>query len=352
LRAIAVAAVAWSHWEREYQFGIPFGVGVHLFFTLSGFLITNILLDVRTAADRWSAVRSFYVRRVLRIFPAFYLTLLLAWVGNVPFVRESMAWHVSYLSNIWVFLTDRWPGSISHLWSLAVEEQFYLVWPWLIVFAPRRWLVPGVVACIAIAPGFRWLLASAGHRESMLAILTPGCLDSLGMGALLALARSEPGGSLSGIRAGRDTRAAIGCSSVALVVLLLAEGLGTVLPLPLMAIKQTLQAVVFAWIVMRAAQGFAGRVGSVLSAAPVVYLGKISYGVYLAHGFAGEILATFGVASASLPEPLRFVTLAGVTVGTASLSWHLMERPINAFKDRLQYGTLRSQPDSLAGSVA
>lgn len=124
-------------------------------------------------------------------------------------------------------------------------------------------------------------------------------------------------------------------ASLSFLGLLAAEAAGSTLPLPLMAIKQTLQAVVFVWIVMRAADGFDGHVGRLLSSAPVVYVGKISYGLYLAHGFAGEILGTFGIASASLPEPLRLLALAGVTFAAASLSWRLMERPINAFKDRL-----------------
>ena len=90
LRAVAVAAVAWSHWERSLQFGIPFGAGVHLFFVLSGFLITGILLAVRGQADRAGAIRAFYLRRALRIFPAFYATLALAWWAGVPPVRTAL----------------------------------------------------------------------------------------------------------------------------------------------------------------------------------------------------------------------------------------------------------------------
>ena len=305
---------------------------------------------------------SFYIRRALRIFPAFYVTLLLAWLGDVPLVRESLAWHLAYLSNAWIFVGDRWPGSISHFWSLAVEEQFYLAWPWLIVFAPRRWLLPAILGSVAAAPAFRWMLAADGQRESMLAILTPGCLDSLGMGALLALrhgvgsAGLKPGPPLSRAmqiaNGGPGFSRAVIAALVGLIALLIAEATGSALPLPLIAIKQTLQAVVFAWIVLRAAEGFDGTLGRFLSAGPTVYLGQISYGLYLAHGFAGELLATFGISSASLPEPFRLLTLAGVTFVAASLSWHLMERPINALKDRLPYGTPASQPGRVASSVA
>ncbi len=343
LRALAVAAVAWSHWERPYQLGIPFGAGVHLFYVLSGFLITRILLDVREQTDRVAGLRAFYARRALRIFPAFYLTLVLAWWADVFPVRETFAWHATYLSNVHVFLTQTWPGSISHFWSLAVEEQFYLVWPWLIVFAPRRFLAPTIVIAIAGAPIFRWWLATEGYRENLLGVLTPGSLDSLGMGAFLALL-GQRGWRLGSVESG--------LSLAGLTVLIVGEGLGGPLPSPLMAAKQTLQAVVFAWLVMRAAAGFGGLPGRVLSAAPVVYTGRISYGIYLVHGFAGDILLGVGVSSRELPEPWRFIILCTLTFAVAAASWHLIERPINALKGRVPYApatrSVAHAPDQFA----
>jgi peptidoglycan/LPS O-acetylase OafA/YrhL len=336
LRAVAVLAVAWSHWERPFQFGIPFGAGVHLFYVLSGFLITRILLALRAEPDRAGALRAFYARRALRIFPAFYLTLALAWLADVPPVRETLAWHAAYLSNVLVFITETWPGSISHFWSLAVEEQFYLVWPWLIVFAPRRWLKPAVMAAVVSAPLFRWWLANDGYRETLLAVLTPGCLDSLGVGALLALAALTPAS------APRHASSIVVMAALAWTALVWSENLGATLPLALIAIKQTLQALVFGWLVFRAAAGFEGRAGRVLSARPVVYIGRISYGIYLAHGFAGEILASVGVSSRAIPEPWRFLILASLTVGVAAASWHLLERPLNRLKRLFPYAGHRT----------
>lgn len=337
LRALAVAAVAWSHWERSYQFGIPFGAGVHLFYVLSGFLITGILLEVREQPNRPAALGTFYARRVLRIFPAFYLTLLLAWWADVPPLRETLLWHAAYLSNVQIVLTESWPGAISHFWSLAVEEQFYVLWPWLIVFVPRRWLLRAVVVSVLAAPLFRWWLATLGYRENLLGVLTPGSMDSLGMGALLAvmMARRSPESMAAGVT--RVWTKLMLISLAALIVLVVAERSGP-LPLPAMAVKQTLQAIVFAWLVFRAAEGFGGAFGRLLSAAPVVYLGRISYGAYLAHGFAGVMLALVGVNSRELAEPWRFLALSAVTLGAAMLSWHLMEAPINALKTRFPYG--------------
>lgn len=335
LRTVAVAAVAWSHWERPYQFGVPFGAGVHLFYVLSGFLITTILLQARDATDRSAAIGVFYARRALRIFPAFYLTLALAWWADVAPVRDTLWWHALYASNVQIVLTQEWPGAISHFWSLAVEEQFYLVWPWLIVFAPRRMLVPAVAAAIACSPMFRAWLAMLGYRETLLGVLTPGSLDSLGVGALLALASRDPrvlGGWFAGGRLNR-LAAIAGAGWIALLV---REASGHALPLPAMAIKQTLQAVAFGWIVVSAARGFTGITGRILSAGPVVYVGQISYGVYLAHGFAGAMLAAAGVSSAAIPEPWRFLALSGVTLGTAAVSWHLVERPIKGYKFKVR----------------
>jgi peptidoglycan/LPS O-acetylase OafA/YrhL len=340
LRAVAVAAVAWSHWERPYQFGIPFGTGVHLFYVLSGFLITGILLNVRERADRTEGLKAFYIRRALRIFPAFYLTLALAWAADIPPVRDTFWWHALYVSNVQVVMSGEWPGAISHFWSLAVEEQFYLAWPWLIVFAPRRWLGPAILAAIGCGPVFRYWLATLDYHEALLAVLTPGSLDSLGVGAWLALAArdhdSEPE------MASRDPWSAFRRLSLVAgagwVGLLIWERLATPLPLPLplLSVKQTLQAIVFGWIVLNASIGFRGIPGRILSAQPVVYVGRISYGVYLAHGFAGAMLATIGLSSHTMPEPWRFIALATVTVAVAAASWRFYEAPINRLKAKFR----------------
>ncbi|HXG89949.1 MAG TPA: acyltransferase [Vicinamibacterales bacterium] len=331
LRAVAVAAVAWSHWERPYQYGVPFGAGVHLFYVLSGFLITSILLDLRPHADRLGAVRAFYIRRALRIFPAFYLTLALAWLGNVIPIRDTWGWHAAYLSNVQVFLTETWPGSLSHLWSLAVEEQFYLLWPWLIVFAPRRWVMPAIVAAIVSAPVFRAVLAMAGYRETLLAVLMPGCLDSLGLGALLAALKPRATGVI-----GHTALPA----AVVWIAMLVAEANGVIVPLGLMALKQTFQALVFAWLVLRATEGFGGMAGRILSARPLVYVGRISYGIYLVHGFAGDLLGGVGLFSRAIPEPWRLLVLTTLTVGIAALSWRLLEQPINRLKKWFPYDSI------------
>ena len=131
LRAFAFAAVAVHHW-RPRHFDFPLVSGVHLFFVLSGFLITGILLDARTRNETSASqgvlptLRAFYVRRFLRIFPLYYAALAIATWFDVAGLRQSWPWHASYLSNYQIFLKNDWIGLVGHFWTLAVEEQFYL----------------------------------------------------------------------------------------------------------------------------------------------------------------------------------------------------------------------------------
>ena len=138
LRALAVLAVIQHHFGIKAVNDVlaPGGPAVQLFFVLSGYLITGILLDAREQADRGAALTTFYIRRALRIFPAYYVALTLAASLNVN-VYDAWPWHAAYLSNVRIALDGKWPGPVSHFWSLSVEEQFYLLWPMIVLFARR-----------------------------------------------------------------------------------------------------------------------------------------------------------------------------------------------------------------------
>src|SRR4029450_13372172 len=133
LRAMAVLAVLWTHYlpEEDWLFGVYWGgFGVRLFFVLSGFLITGILLKSRQYVMQGPqpaafALRPFYSRRLLRIFPLYYTTLAVTALMAIPPVRETMVWHITYLSNVYFSIQGRFHGPIRHFWSLSVEEQFY-----------------------------------------------------------------------------------------------------------------------------------------------------------------------------------------------------------------------------------
>lgn len=168
-------------------------LGVQLFFVLSGFLITGILIDARKRGLPNLFTR-FYARRFLRIFPVYYafllLILLVAWlVPGVPDwmleARQNAFWFVLYLNN-WVQpFTDI---GLGHFWSLAVEEQFYLFWPLVVVLLPLRWLPFVCIVMVVAAVFFRFWVLSTGHdfAESAAYVMTPARIDALAIGGMLA----------------------------------------------------------------------------------------------------------------------------------------------------------------------
>jgi len=156
LLTFAVLAVILHHngpHDIAYSFN-PGGLGVRLFFVLSGFLITGILLEARGAGGRTGrgqVLRAFYVRRALRILPAFYAVLALGMVLE-PQIRRDWLWHATYQTNHYTAVLGHWPRAISHAWSLAVEEQFYLAWPLVVLFTPQRWVGRAIVTSFVIGP--------------------------------------------------------------------------------------------------------------------------------------------------------------------------------------------------------
>jgi len=340
LRALAVLFVCWHHWmPRRYHAGINWGAtGVDLFFVLSGFLITGILLACRrpieagTQTVGFTAGR-FYARRFLRIFPLYYAVLALASV--------ALALETGILVSLWTYtfnLWGAWRGAlsgtwISHFWSLAVEEQFYLVWPWVVLCVPRRALVPVVAATIAVGPLSRALLFAAGAPFDAMRMVTTSCLDLLAAGALGAVLVERDG--LAQVLRGRFGRA-LGLGGGALFLWGLwiqrqghADG-ATQLEVLVVYARWPF----FTWLVLRAAQGFGGVLATLLESRPLAFVGKISYGVYVFHAFA---LALDRVGLAGLHPLLRLPAYLAFTLVVSWLSWTFFESRLNALKDRFPY---------------
>jgi peptidoglycan/LPS O-acetylase OafA/YrhL len=348
LRFLAVAAVAWYHWMPLRSYGVQWGpLGVQLFFVLSGFLITGILLDARAGSEirgeKWFSLRQFYIRRFLRIFPLFYLTLAVGVVVNVPQVRETWLWHATYTSNIYFFLRGSWNGHVGHFWSLAVEEQFYLFWPFLILFVRRRFVPWMICAAIGFAPLFRAVVPLFYADNDFAHCLTPGCFDSLGVGAFLAYLVRNP-------HFWRPDRCAKMLLAVGLPGCLITYGFH-LLP----KLDQTFAAFCFGWLVYTAANGFGGAFGSLLQAGPIVYLGRISYGIYVLHMFAIDALELL-IRQLHLPAAimdhglLRAPILAVLTIGIASVSWYLYEKPLNDLKRLWPYSRESSKARVIVAS--
>src|SRR5687768_6387476 len=281
IRATAVSLVLWHHWCGHPDH--PFGpMGVWLFFVLSGFLITRILLHARreTPQGNRTALLNFYIRRFLRIFPLYYFVLLLAWATSETF-RADWYWYVTYLQNFKMMTADD-PVKVFgvHLWSLAVEEQFYVVWPLIALFAPRRALAPAIACAIALSIGLRGVFAGMGWTEFDVYVFTPDNFDTLGCGALLAYFWVHRRDKVVALR-----RTAFAAGVLALAAMLLVRQ-----PVLSSALMATPTALIGLWFVARAAEGFRGAMGFAMSFPPSVYIGRISYGVYVYHFFAPAVL--------------------------------------------------------------
>jgi peptidoglycan/LPS O-acetylase OafA/YrhL len=318
LRAIAVTFVMAFHFLPGIDRFAPLGsVGVRLFFVLSGFLITRILLRSR-GRPLGDALRAFYIRRSLRIFPVFYLVLALAALINIGPVRDTIGWHVSYLTNAYLFERGAWHGSISHLWSLAVEEQFYLVWPFVVWWLPERRLALAIAVMVLVAPISRMLIGGP-----MNSVLPTSCLDSLGAGALLALPATRD----AIVRVGRLV-------GLPLLSGALAARYSGMTGVPLEVILDLGVSLGAAWLVGTASRGFGGIFGEALEWRGTIYVGTISYGLYLFHGFTPYVLGRYVPGFVEMPWTLRACLLTAATLFVAAASWHLVESPILRLKDR------------------
>ena len=345
LRALAVGIVLLHHWiPQAYQPMDHLGrLGVLLFFVLSGYLITGILLQGRELVQSGVGtsgfvLKQFYIRRFLRIFPIYYAILIAGWLLHNNVIRETMAWDVSYTTNFYFAHRGEWQNPVTHLWSLSVEEQFYLVWPALILFLPLRALPATILGIILVAPLMRGIGSLAGLNPIAVWVLSPACLDTLGAGAFLALAQHAPD-RIPGWFKGKSSWLPWIGLGVLLGVMELGRLKGdTALYL---ALYDTSAALIFVYLVARASRGFSGPVGRALEWEPVVYLGKISYGVYLLHLFvsaavnkvANHLVGSHGPKYA---VPLFFCYLT-ITLVLASLSWRYFEAPLNDLKRFFPY---------------
>jgi peptidoglycan/LPS O-acetylase OafA/YrhL len=325
LRAISIAIVLWAHSMGTLHMPAirpikVFGdLGVRTFFVISGFLITTLLRAEYEKTGRIS-LRDFYLRRIYRIFPAFYVylaaILVLAAIGWISVPREDVIYAATYTMN---FHPQRawWLG---HLWSLAVEEQFYLLWPLVLaVLRPQRALwfaIGGIVA----APALRvlaWVVWPDIRPLTDQAF--PFVFDALATGCVLALARERLESSpLYVTWLDSPTFWAL---PLACIVALAVERAGFNL-----AFGVTLGNLGIAMAIHRCVRHPTKLVGRVLEARPLVYVGALSYSLYLwqqpfvnRHG--DSIVNSF---------PIHLACAFGM----AMLSYYLVEQPVLALRGR------------------
>ncbi len=337
LRAIAVLTVMLDHFGADIpDFPLPDSVhlgatGVRLFLVLSGYFITASLCRTRDCIDAdqvkaRTALGVFYRRRFLRILPAYGLFAVVGLALNVGAMREHAGWLLTGTVNWLIAWRDQWPLAISHLWSICVQEQFYLVWPFVILFLPRRWILHAIVTAAIAGIAFRigCVLLSAPLISRW--VLPFGSLDSLGAGALL--------GWWGGRLLSNRTRwpVAIGCVLMLSAAAYLRNGDATRL---VSVLVEPLEACALVLLVARTVTGFNGWIGRLLTLRGLVYAGQISYGLYIYHILISVLVDRW------LPEPgrwlidvpaMRLLTLSAATLLAAVLSWRLIEQPINRLR--------------------
>lgn len=321
-------------------------IGVDLFFVLSGFLITGILLDTVGKRGYW---KSFILRRALRIFPLYYATLLLVFVvlpalatamrwGELnewlAAARADQLWYWMYAQN-WLFAwRGLWPEErvLNHFWSLAVEEQFYLVWPLLLCCCRGKRLVAICLGLCGLALGLRCVLLLQGQPPVTPFVMTITRMDSLCAGALLAL------GVRSAFWRRQGVRWAPWCFPGAL---LLVFGLDAAFPilksesLAAGSLGHTLIALLFVSLIAALlaipdrhplSRLFCGRV--------LILCGKYSYAIYVFHRAMYYCVRELNWES--VPETLRpwaiFMATLGASLVAAHISWLLLEGPCLSLK--------------------
>jgi peptidoglycan/LPS O-acetylase OafA/YrhL len=327
------------HWvPGRWSTVVPIGViAVRVFFVLSGFLITGILLRTRRAvaggrASRSSGIIRFYARRALRILPIYYLVIFTLAALDMPDARRTLPWHAAYATNLWVAARHAWHPLFGHLWSLGVEQQFYLAWPFLVLWLPDRWLGTVFVMTLAAGPVSRALVYLLVHDTVTPSVLPISCLDTLGAGALLAWWADRAGGAPA--VPDRLRPAFMVCGAVLTLLALARSGGGVACTL----LDSGVALLAVPLVAGLASPATGGRVAATLAAPPLAYIGTISYGAYVYHGYAPD-LCRWACRAFHLAEPGPWAAVpwrAAITLALAATSWHLLERPLNDLKRHLR----------------
>lgn len=346
LRTFAVLLVITAHWMPAQSFMNKYTangiLGVTLFFVLSGFLITGILLKSKNVIDEGGSIKNafktFYLRRALRIFPLYYFVLILAYFFNTANIRENFIWHFFYASNFYFWKVNHWQGHLSHLWSLSVEEQFYLFWPALILFIPRKKLPYVFLTAIGVAIIFR--LKTRSQWTDLPRYLTPGSLDSFGFGALLAYGQLFLPKWYILINKYKNHLAVIFLLLFVFATYWMDKGYSN--QFQFLGFFFPLISVFFALVINLASQGITNPyLAPILNNKALIYLGKISYGLYIYHNFLphfGDIHFPIFLEKYSF-YIVQFIRLIAL-IGIASLSWFLFEKPILRVKKYLNYPSI------------
>jgi len=349
LRGLAIVAVCLRHFARGAPLtdtqawtlaALKMGwLGVDLFFVLSGFLITGVLLD---AKGRPGYFRNFYERRTRRILPVYAGTLAVLfwlvpaagprWAGWVRDVADAQGWFWAFASNVWLASRDAWPlfHAGEHYWSLAVEEQFYLLWPFAVLALSPRVLARASLGIAIAAFAARAGALVDGVSPIAIYVLLPMRMDGLALGAVLAVWRRD-GVPPWACRYARP----IAVVAAGTLVVLFASLMDPIYHAATQTIGYTAAAVLFMTCVGATWVNPDGRWALWLgNRRALQQLGVYSYGVYVFHVPIYGALERAGLGAVRWitwtgnvwAGQLAFIAIAGgASVGLAALSWHGLE---------------------------
>ncbi len=313
--------------------------GVDLFFVLSGFLITGILVDAKGSRHYFT---SFLARRSLRIFPLYFAALFIflvasQWVpafrGMFAMAHQSQFYLWTYLTNIKMSLDGAWSfGYLDHFWSLAVEEHFYLVWPLALFLCSRNTALKLACVLAVCSAVYRMVFATFSDNGLAPAVLTLFRCDALLIGAMLALQIRSPRGL-----------APIQWWTLAAFPVCLTVGLAaSILDKRLFTLPETLWPLMWACVLVWLLQGRESRLlARFFNLAALRKLGKFSYAMYV---FQSPLIPIVGLVcsvpiltsltgNAVVGNLLYISVMFGLTYGAALLSWHLLEKHCLRLKD-------------------
>jgi peptidoglycan/LPS O-acetylase OafA/YrhL len=318
LRLDGVRAIAFLTIFVHHGFGIPhLWAGVDIFFVLSGFLITSILMDGRGKQGAWGR---FYERRALRILPPYCAFLLLATFFLHLHWDHKELWYALFAMNFAEVLGVGVPG-LGILWSLAVEEQFYLFWPFVALRFPPRIVAKWAIVLIVLAPILRAVATPFLSDHAAIYYLMPFRMDLLASGALLAVQWQQPGRLVMWRRWGLTLMGA-GLSLLVLCTLVIAQFHAEANTILFNTLGYSLICCVATGLLAFTLGSEEGWYAKLVTWKPVRWIGLISYTGYLVH--AG-VLALVDPSSSMIVN--RVIAFA-VVIAYASLSWSLLEKPI------------------------
>lgn len=350
LRAIGVLCVLIAHfWPRPnsmldyFHFG---RFGVVLFFVISGFLVVtslqNLLMEIDTKnITRNSAIKKFYWNRALRIFPIYYLAIAIVYFFQAtPDINNNIQWLLFYGTN-YVNWTDINLHNTGHFWTLAVEEQFYLIIPFLLIFIPNRYFFRILVSAILLCLLFKLILALilAEHNSDYIfnRVSHPllGCLEGLCAGALLATTTHK---QRFIERWGSYKYLIMGCILVIISSIYRYYKMAVINTDVLYAIIAhipfTILSLSFVSYVLLNQQGL---IVKCLEYSIIKWIGIVSYGIYIFHDLAKPFISTWIISidyliPGSIKPYALFIIGSSLSIIVASLSFILFERPIMKFK--------------------